>query len=100
MFHFEDISDVERAMLGRTLLIHGLGIDVPRRGHQEEVLRFLSHDEGGIADFAAGQQEVVLGTDGILGQVVDLDEVSGDDGNLGLGARQPFSLHKGNRFQF
>ena len=92
VFDLQYVGDVEWPMFGVTGLLHGLRVDVPRRGHEEHVAAFLAEDERRVTDLATGEQEVVLRTDGIRRQVVDLHKVCRHNGQLCLGARQPHCL--------
>ena len=67
MFCLEYIRYVEEAMFGRARWLHLLGIDVTRRRHEQQEVSFLHEHKRRISDLSAGQQEVVLRTDGILG---------------------------------
>ena len=71
-------------------LIQGLPVDVSGRGDEKgEFGAVLAEEERAVAHFAAGQQEIILRTEHIDGQVVDLDEIGRHDGQLGGMPRQP-----------
>lgn len=76
MLDFQHVGDVEWSMFGLAGLLHGLGVEVTCRGHQDQGTRVLLavKDEAGVSDLAAGHQEVEGRAQGILGQVVDLDK--------------------------
>ena len=67
MFRLENIRYVEEAVFGRARRLHLLGVDVTRRRHEQQEVPFFHEDKRRVSDLSAGQQEVVLRTDGILG---------------------------------
>lgn len=75
------------------LVGEGLVVDVPGRGHDEEVLGAVLHEgQRAVADLPTGDQEVVLRAEHVPREVVDLDKVGGDERELRLGARHPDGL--------
>lgn len=68
------VGDVERAVFGLTGGLHALSVHVTGRGHQHQVVGFLREDEACVPDLATRDQEVKLGTDCILGKVIDLSK--------------------------
>ena len=85
-----NVGHVEWAMFGRGLVTELLEVDVASGGHKDQEHRPLgSEDERSVPDLSAGYQEVIARAENITGQVVDLDTVSRDHGQLGLRARQP-----------
>ena len=63
------------------LFREGLVVDVTGRRHDEQVLCAVLHEgQRAVAHLSAGDQEVVLGAEHVLREVVDLDKVCGDEG--------------------
>lgn len=85
-------GDVEWAGLSETVSFHKHAVDVTGRGHHqqtESVALVGVVIKGAVADLAGRHQEVILRTNGVLGEVVNLDEVRGDQCQLSLRALQP-----------
>lgn len=60
-------------MLGTARFIHELSVHVTRRGHDgNDTLPLFIEKESSVTDFGTWQQEVVHGTEGIHGQVINL----------------------------
>ena len=93
MCQVHDVGHVERPVPGAGLVAQLLEVNVSGGGHEQDghVSAARVHERH-VPDLAAGDQEVVGGAEGVLQQVVDLDAVRGDEGELGLAARQPDGL--------
>ena len=98
----QHVGDVEGPVLRVARRVHRLRVDVSRRRHQQQVAvgrrvapaPAAAADERRVADLGARQEEVVLRTDGVVGEVVHLDEVGRHHRQLRLRARQPERLRQ------
>ncbi len=103
MRNVDHVGDVKRAVRSTRFLVQLLRVDVSGSGHDHDVGTLVAllvtdgsvtmrENERAVSYLPTRKQDVVGRADGVLGEVVDLDEVRRDEDELRLGTGQPYRL--------
>lgn len=75
MSNFKNTGDVKWPMASTAGIIHHLGVDIAWRCHDDNEPSFIIEEECSISNLATWKQEIILRTDGIYGQIVNLRKI-------------------------